>query len=130
MVIYLSLCIVGILFSFFLLWIAGSFAVKYSVLTADMFNLNTLFVGFVLISISTGFPELAVVIMSLLRGADVVSVGTILGSNLSDISLVIGLPVLIYGGVLLNKKDIKDSLLIILVTFSSMILIFIFKFVD
>ena len=115
----------GTLFvSLIFLWWAGGLSVHYSVRMADIFNLNSLFIGFVLISISTGFPELSIALSSALRGVPDVSVGDILGSNICDISLVLGLAIILYGTLKISKKEAKDSLVLLLITAISMAAIF------
>lgn len=116
----------GALFvSLIFLWWAGSLSVTYSVRMADLFNLNRLFIGFVLISVSTGLPELSIALSSTLRGVEDVSAGDILGSNVCDISLVLGLAIMIYGALKISKKEAKDSLILLLITAVSMAAIFI-----
>jgi len=101
--------IVTLLLSLCLLWVAGDLSVRYSIQTASMFKMRTLFVGFVLIAISTGFPELSVVIASLFENVTPISAGTILGSNVCDISLVLGLPILLSGKLLIKPEENKDA---------------------
>lgn len=115
----------GTLFvSLIFLWWAGSLSVHYSVRMADIFNLNSLFIGFVLISVSTGFPELSIALSSVLRGVTEVSAGDILGSNVCDVSLVLGLSIILYGTLKISKKEAKDSLVLLLITSISMAAIF------
>ncbi|MBD3231795.1 hypothetical protein GF322_03985 [Candidatus Dependentiae bacterium] len=111
--------------SLYFLWFAGDKSVKYSIKTAANFKLTSLFVGFALIAISTGLPELAIVIISIFEKTHGISTGTILGSNVCDISLVLGLAVLLGGNIIIKKKEAKDSLLTLLVTAVSMAIVFI-----
>ncbi len=106
------------------LWYTGDSAVKYSVETATKFRLSALFVGFVLIAVSTGLPELALTIISLFENASQMSAGAILGSNICDISLVIGLSVLIGGTIKIIKKEQNDSFFILLITTFAMAFVF------
>lgn len=115
----------GLFVSLIFLWWAGSLSVSYSIQMADIFNLNRLFIGFVLISISTGLPELSIVLSSVFRGVEDVSAGDLLGSNVCDISLVLGLAIMIYGSLKIGKKDIKQSLILLSSTAISMAAIFI-----
>jgi cation:H+ antiporter len=110
--------------SFVGLWFAGDLSVKYAIETASKFKLTTLFVGFVLIAISTGLPELFVVIASLIEGAHAISVGTILGSNVCDISFALGIPILIAGKILIKPEENKDSLSMLFITAIAMAIVF------
>jgi len=116
--------IVGLIGGLALLWMSGDLSVKYSVKSADRFNLTTLFVGFVLISVATGLPELSVIISSLFRDVPAISAGTILGSNVCDISLVLGLAILFGGNILVKPKEDTDSMLMLAVTTLAMAIVF------
>jgi cation:H+ antiporter len=117
---YFAALAVSLLF----LWLSGDLSVKYSIETAAKFKLTSLFVGFVLIAVSTGLPELSVVISSLMQQAPAISAGTILGSNVCDISLVLGLAILLGGSIQIEPKEGKDSLMMLLVTTLAMVLVF------
>ncbi len=116
--------ILALFTSLIFLWWAGGLSVNYSVRMADIFNLNALFIGFVLISISTGFPELSIAISSVLKGVHDISAGDILGSNVCDVSLVLGLAIILYGTLKISKKEAKDSLIMLLITMITMAAIF------
>jgi len=109
----------GLVGGLVLLWWAGSRSVQYAVNTTKSFGLSRFFVGFVLIAVSTGIPELAVVLMSVFQGAPQLSVGDILGSNLHDISMVLGIPLLMYGRVYIKEQGDRRELLISLVLAAS-----------
>ncbi len=111
--------------SLFGLWFSGDLSVRYSVQTATKFKLTSLFVGFVLIAISTGLPELSVIIASLFEGVHGISAGTILGSNVCDISLVLGLAILFGRTIIVRPEENRESLLMLLITSIAMLLVFI-----
>jgi len=115
---------IALLASLLAVWFSGDLSVKYSIETASKFKLTTLFVGFVLIAISTGLPELSVVISSLIKGVSQVSAGTILGSNVCDISLVLGLAILIGGKIVIKPEESKDSIAMLLISSFAMVLVF------
>jgi cation:H+ antiporter len=106
------------------LWFAGDLSVKYAIETASKFKLTTLFVGFVLIAISTGLPELFVIIVSLFEEVHAISVGTILGSNVCDVSLALGIPILISGKILIKPEENRDSLSMLFISTFSMVIVF------
>lgn len=114
----------ALLLSLFALWFAGDLSVKYSVQTASKFNLTSLFVGFVLIAVATGLPELSVTIASFFESAHGISAGTILGSNVCDISLVLGLAILFGGTIIVHLNENKESLIMLLITALAMGLVF------
>jgi len=121
----------GILLNFFLLflslaalWVSSDYAVNYSVVIADRLRVNKLFVGFALMAVSTGIPELFVAIASIFNNSTAVATGTIIGSNIGDVSLVLGLPLLLFSSPAIKKRERMEMLVILLLTFTVMALIF------
>jgi len=66
--------------------------------------------GFMIIAISTGIPELVVGITSAIEGIPELSLGTVLGSNVVNLSFVLGTAVLIAGGINFRDENIKKEL--------------------
>lgn len=106
------------------LWWSSDKSVEYSLELSDLFGIKTFFVGFVLMAVATGLPELSVSIVSLWSGVQEVAVGTIIGSNLSDISLVLGVPALFIGPLYVAKTDITNLMLMFVIT--SLVMGFVF----
>ncbi|MBM4241031.1 MAG: sodium:calcium antiporter [Euryarchaeota archaeon] len=67
--------------------------------------------GFIIMALATGIPELMVGFNSALAGLPVLSLGDVLGSNIINLSLVIGLAVLISGAVTLKESTIKNEII-------------------
>ena len=88
-----------------LLGVSGEKSVKYAQRLSKLFGLNTLFIGFVLLAVSTGIPELAIVISSIWNGTPALSVGDLIGSNFADVSLVLGLVIVMGRGLPVAKSD-------------------------
>lgn len=57
---------------------------------AKFFRIGEMTIGFVLLSVSTSLPELAVAMVSTPAGQGSISIGNVLGSNIADILVVIG----------------------------------------
>ena len=74
-----------------LLLISGEVIVKYASLFADSMGISTLVVGLTVVAFGTSTPELAVNILAALRGSGGVSFGNIVGSNIANIGLVVGI---------------------------------------
>ncbi len=66
--------------------------------------------GFIIIALATGIPELIVGITSAVEGIPDLSLGTVLGSNVVNLSLVIGTAVLIAGNINFEDNNIKKEL--------------------
>ena len=78
------------------LLIAGSNAlIKYSVVSSRIFRISSLLVGMVIIAFGTSLPEAAVSIVSSLRHESGIALGNIIGSNIANIGLVLGVAGLI-----------------------------------
>jgi len=65
--------------------------------------------GFLIMAISTTIPELIVGFESALAGMPVLSFGDILGSNIINLTLVIGIVTLISGGAKFRRDFIRDD---------------------
>lgn len=107
------------------LWWAGELTVRYAMEAAHLFNISMLFIGFIVISISTGLPELAIAITSLYHGVHSLSVGAIIGSNFSDIALVLGIPALFIQTLQIGAKEYKEAVFMLLLSIGVMACIFI-----
>lgn len=63
---------------------------------AKKFKISDLVIGLTIVSVGTSFPELVVGIISSLEGHDDFVIGNVLGSNVANIGLALGLPALFY----------------------------------
>jgi len=92
-----------------LLVIAGDKLVEGSVIIAERLNVSKLVIGITVVSFGTSAPELVVGIDAALSGAPEIALGNVVGSNIANILLVLGIPALIYPFVC-NDKEIRHSL--------------------
>jgi cation:H+ antiporter len=69
---------------------AGRLFVSGAAGVATNFGVDTYVIGVVLVAIGTSLPELVTVILSRLRGHDEVGVGTLIGSNLFNGLVIVG----------------------------------------
>ena len=63
---------------------------------AKKFKISDLVIGLTIVSVGTSFPELVVGIISSLEGYNDFVIGNVLGSNVANIGLALGLPALFY----------------------------------
>ena len=63
---------------------------------AKRFKISDIVIGLTIVSIGTSFPELVVGIISSLEGHNDFVIGNVLGSNVANIGLALGLPALFY----------------------------------
>lgn len=79
-----------------LLFLGGKYLVQGGVELANFFRLPKLLVGLTIVSMGTSAPELIVSIKAALGGHPDISIGNVIGSNISNIALVLGVSALIY----------------------------------
>ncbi|SMO69157.1 cation:H+ antiporter [Saccharicrinis carchari] len=84
-----------VLAGFVLLFFSGDWLVKASVQIARYFNISTLVVGLTVVAFGTSAPELIVSLKAVFDGVPDISVGNVIGSNVANIALVLGMVALI-----------------------------------
>ena len=80
---------------FALLLMSGHFLVKGGVCLAKRFKISTMVVGLTIVSLGTSAPELFVSLSAALKEHDDIAIGSVVGSNVSNIGLVLALTALI-----------------------------------
>lgn len=75
--------------------VAGEFLVKGAVGIALKFNISTLVIGMTIVAFGTSAPELLVSVKAAIDGHPEISIGNVLGSNIANIALVLGLTTII-----------------------------------
>ncbi|MBI1392003.1 MAG: calcium/sodium antiporter [Alphaproteobacteria bacterium] len=78
------------------LLVSGDILVRGAVALATAINVPPLLVGLTIVAFGTSAPELVVAIQAVLQDKDGIAIGNIVGSNIANVLLVIGLPALIY----------------------------------
>ncbi|NBC82901.1 MAG: calcium/sodium antiporter [Bacteroidetes bacterium] len=85
-----------LILGFVILLSSGNYLVKSSVTIAYYLKLSTLVVGVTVVSFGTSAPELLVSLQAAVDGHSDISIGNIVGSNISNIALVLALTALIF----------------------------------
>lgn len=86
-----------ILVSLIILDQASHLTITNAIKVSDITQLGKTAVGFSLLAFSTSLPELSVAFIAAFTGEAAVSIGNVLGSNIVNISLIVGLAALIMG---------------------------------
>ena len=87
---------IGFLFGgLILLFLGGECLVRGSVAIAERFGISRLAVGLVVIGFGTSAPELVVSVQAVLSGSPDIAIGNVVGSNIANILLVLGVAALI-----------------------------------
>lgn len=81
---------------FLLLIFSGDFLVKGAVSIALKLRLSTLVIGMTIVSFGTSAPELLVSIKAALGGHPDISIGSVVGSNISNIALILGITAMVF----------------------------------
>ena len=85
-----------VVFGLVILLVAGDLLVRGAVGLASALRIPALLVSLTVVAFGTSAPELVVTIQAVLSGSDGIALGNIIGSNIANIFLVLGLPALIY----------------------------------
>ena len=89
----------------FLLLVSGDFLVKGAIQLSNRLGVSALLVSLTVVAFGTSAPELIVAIKATLSGSPGLALGNVVGSNIANILLVLGLPTLIIG----LKNNITDT---------------------
>ncbi len=117
MLIPILLLIVG-----FVILIAGAeFLVRGASSIARRFGISPIVIGLTVVAFGTSTPELAVNIFSALKGSSDIAIGNVIGSNIANILLILGVSSLIYPLVVKKNtvwKEIPFALLAVILVFT------------
>lgn len=108
---------------FIILGIAGVVAGAYlliesAVTIADMFNISPFIIALSMVAVGTSLPELVVSAVAAYRGESDIAVGNVLGSNVFNILLILGVAALF---IPLGAIGSMDDLIILLIVSSLMV---------
>ena len=79
-----------------LLFFGGELLVRGSISLALKMRISSLVVGMTVVSFATSAPELFVSLQAVLNGSNDIAFGNVIGSNIANITLVLGLTALIF----------------------------------
>jgi len=94
----------------------GDWTVDSAVYVAHKFGISPLVVGFTIIAFGTSLPELLISIFANLQGSGGIAIGNVLGSNIANILLVIGVSAVMAPLLAKSQAIMRDLLMMILVT--------------
>ena len=90
MFLYIILCLVG----FGLLYFGAEWLVKGSSSLARSMGVSPVVIGLTVVAFGTSAPELVVSLISSIQGKSMIAVGNVVGSNICNIALILGLSAL------------------------------------
>ena len=89
-----------------LLIAGGNYLVKGGVAVAKRFKVPTLIIGMTIVALGTSAPEFIVSLQSALQGHPEISIGNVVGSNIANIGLILGITALILP-MAVNRTSVK-----------------------
>jgi cation:H+ antiporter len=90
MLFYIAICVLG----FVLLYFGAEWLVKGSSSLARSLGVTPIVIGLTVVAFGTSAPELVVSLISSIKGKSMIAVGNVVGSNICNIALVLGLSAL------------------------------------
>ncbi len=109
-IINLSLFLVGLT----LLLIGGEFLVRGSSNFARSLGISPIVIGLTVVAFGTSSPEFLVCLTAAIKGSSDIALGNIVGSNISNIGLILGMTAILYP-ILINKKIFRLELPIMVI---------------
>jgi cation:H+ antiporter len=97
-----------------LLFFAGDYLVKGAVGLAENLGITPLVIGLTVVAFGTSAPELVISVNAALSGAPGIAVGNVVGSNIANVLLVLGLPALI-SPIVANQPGLRRNLTAMLI---------------
>ena len=106
--------------------LGSNFVVDSASTIAKIMGVSERFISLTIIALGTSLPELVTSINATRKGEYDIAIGNVVGSNIFNIGMVIGIPTTIFGGVGIVSFSYIDLLVMII----SSILLFMFSFND
>lgn len=98
--------VIWLVLGFFLLVIGGEYLVRSSVALSFKFNISKMVIGMTVVSFATSAPELLVSVQAALTGSPAIALNNVIGSNIANIGLVLGL-IAIVGSIVVDRSFYK-----------------------
>ena len=89
---------------------------------ANMLNVSTKLITMTVVVIGTSLPEMTMTVVAAKKGEFDIAIGNIIGTNIFNIGVVLGLPLVIYGGFASPSFSLVD----VIAVFLAAILLYLF----
>lgn len=113
-----------LVFGLALLFIGGELLVRGSSSLAISIGLTPMVIGLTVVAFGTSSPELVVSIQAALRGNSAISIGNVVGSNIANIALILGLSALIRPVTVQSTAVLREIPFMIFVSLIFSVLVF------
>lgn len=94
--------------------ITSDLVVDSAVFIAESLHVSQKFIAMTIIVIGTSLPELTITVLSAKKGEFDMAIGNIIGTNIFNICVVLGLPVTIFGAVYSSSFNLIDLMVVLL----------------
>lgn len=102
------------LFSIAIITVASEIVVNSTMAIAENFNISIKIITMTIIVIGTSLPELMITVSSAKKGEFDITVGNIIGTNIFNICIVLGIPTLLFGPVTTNAFSYIDLIFLVI----------------
>ncbi len=110
----IAFSVILLILSLFLVVRGARLVVKHAPALALFFGMSEFLTGFLVIGVISVFPELSIAVISGLQGVPALGLGTLFGSNVADLTLVLGIAALFaHKGLKVRSDFLKDDLILI-----------------
>ena len=106
---------VSLLLGLVLLIGGGEVLVRGAVGLAERLGVSPLLVGLTIVALGTSAPELAVSVQAALSGSPGIAIGNIVGSNIANILLILGLSALVFPVAVASRALLRDGVVMVAV---------------
>ena len=106
---------------FVLLYFGGDWLVNGGVALARRFRISPLVIGMTIVAFGTSAPELLVSMTSSIKGSAGIAMGNVIGSNIANIGLILGLTAMLCPIPTQNRKVSANGLVMILASLLALV---------
>lgn len=103
--------IVGFILSCIILVKSADYAIKSLTNVARILRVKEFVISLVLVGIISSLPESSIAVISAIKGDPAIGFGALIGSNIADLSIVLGLVVLVGGRMRIKSKFVSHEML-------------------
>jgi cation:H+ antiporter len=119
----LIIWIIVFILSLFFLIKASDYFISSSENIGYYLNFPPIVIGIIILSIGTSLPELITSIFAILKDSSEIVIGTIIGSNISNLFLILGITAIVAKKIIINKNILRTEFTFFIATAFILILV-------
>ncbi len=112
---YILIQFVLLAISFVILERGADWLVEGSSSLAKRFKVSDLFIGLTIVAFGTSAPEFAVSVLAAINHSGGIAIGNVIGSNITNIALVLGVSFLVGGSLIVKKQTLRYEMPLMLI---------------